>query len=117
MQRLLELPDNVPAWAQAAVVASNTLQPTNEDLLVQVLRHCRAHDGEALRDIYKSSVSERETDARLRQTAVGEVVVTCAKLQDRETLGRVCETLLSKDEFTLLSSWIDYLWSSSYESV
>ena len=117
VQRLLELPDNVPAWAQAAVVASNTLQPTNEDLLVQVLRHCRAHDGEALRDIYKSSVSERETDARLRQTAVGEVVVTCAKLQDRETLGRVCETLLSKDEFTLLSSWIDYLWSSSYESV
>ncbi|KPA85630.1 hypothetical protein ABB37_00033 [Leptomonas pyrrhocoris] len=115
VQRLLELKDNVPAWVQAAVIASHTMQPTNEDLLVQVLRHCRAHDGEALRVIYTSSVSERETDTRLRQTAVGEVVVTCAKLQDREVLGRVCETLLSKDEFTLLSSWLDYLWSSSYE--
>lgn len=117
VQRLLELQGNVSAWVQAAVVASHTMQPTNEDLLVQVLRQCRAHDGEALREIYTSSVSERETDARLRQTAVGEVVVTCTKLQDKEFLERVCETVLSKDEFTLLSSWLNYLWSSSYESV
>jgi hypothetical protein len=116
VQRLLEL-DNVPAWVAAAVVASYTLQPTNEDLLVQVLRRCRAHDGDALREIYMSSVSERETDARLRQTAVGEAVVTCSRLQDREMLGRVCETLLSKDEYTLLSSWLDYLWSTSCEHV
>ncbi|KPI85721.1 hypothetical protein ABL78_5208 [Leptomonas seymouri] len=116
VQRLLELKDNVLAWVQAAVIASHTRQPTNEDLLVQVLRHCRVHDGEALRAIYTDSVSEREMDARLRKTALGEVVIACSKLQDKEALGRVCETLLSKDEFTLLSSWLDYLWTSSFES-
>lgn len=117
VQRLLELKANVPAWVQAAVIASYTMQPTNEDLLVQVLRHCSAHDGDALRTIYTNSVSERETNAKLLETAVGQVVMTCTKLQDMELLGRVCETVLTKDEFALLSSWQNYLWTSSYERV
>ncbi|CAM45080.1 conserved hypothetical protein [Leishmania braziliensis MHOM/BR/75/M2904] len=116
VQRLLEKRDCVAAWVQAAVIASHTMQPTSEDLLVQVLRRCRAHDGEScLRSILANSVSELETDANLRQTALGQVIVSCVKLQDTETLYRVCETLLTAEELTLLSSWVAYLWTASHE--
>ncbi|CAG9573906.1 conserved hypothetical protein [Leishmania major strain Friedlin] len=118
VQRLLEIEDCVAAWAQAAVIASHTMQPTSEDLLVQVLRRCRAKDGGSrLTNIYANSVSELETDASLRQTALGQVMVACAKLQDAETLRRVGETLLTDEELTLLSSWLAYLWTASHERV
>ncbi|AYU78730.1 hypothetical protein LdCL_220008700 [Leishmania donovani] len=116
VQRLLEIEDCVAAWVQAAVIASHTMQPTSEDLLVQVLRRCRAKDGGSrLKNIFANSVSELETDAGLRQTALGQVMVACAKLQDAETLRRVGETLLTAEELTLLSSWLAYLWTTSHE--
>ncbi|KAG5479040.1 hypothetical protein LSCM1_02884 [Leishmania martiniquensis] len=117
VQRLLDMEDCVAAWVQAAVIAIHTVQPTSEDLLVQVLRRCRAQDGESrLQSIFASSVSELETDAGLRKTALGQVVLACAKLQDAGTLRRVCETLLTDDEFALLSSWMAYLWTASNEA-
>ncbi|GET88509.1 hypothetical protein, conserved [Leishmania tarentolae] len=116
VQRLLEIEDCVAAWVQAAVIATHTMQPTSEDLLVQVLRRCRAKDGESgLRNIFANSVSELETDAALRQTALGQVIVACPELQDAETLRRVGETLLTADELTLLFSWLAYLWTASHE--
>ncbi|CBZ27005.1 conserved hypothetical protein [Leishmania mexicana MHOM/GT/2001/U1103] len=116
VQRLLEMEDCVGAWVQAAVIASHTMKPTSEDLLVQVLRRCRAKDGgPRLKKIFANSVSELETDASLRQTALGQVMVACAKLQDAETLRRVTETLLTAEELSLLSSWLAYLWTASHE--
>ncbi|KAG5504922.1 hypothetical protein JKF63_04368 [Porcisia hertigi] len=116
VQRLLEMSDCVAAWVQAAVIASRTMQPTNEDLLVQVLRRCRAHDSESrLKSIFENSVSELETDAALRQTALGQALMACAELHDAETLRRVCETLLTGEELTLLLSWLAYLWTVSHE--
>ncbi|KAG5501624.1 hypothetical protein JIQ42_05472 [Leishmania sp. Namibia] len=117
VQRLLEMENCVAAWVKAAMIASHTVQPTSDDLLVQVLRRCRAMDGEScLQRIFANSVSELETDANLRKTALGQVMMACAKLQDVETLRRVCETLLSAEEFALLSSWLAYLWTASHEA-
>ncbi|KAK7196505.1 hypothetical protein NESM_000588100 [Novymonas esmeraldas] len=118
VQRLLEMQDCVAAWAQAAVIACHTMHPTSEDLLVQVLRRCRVHDGAmCLQDIFENSVSERETDTQLRQTALGQAVLACAALQDAETLRRVCETLLTAEELALLSSWLGYVWAVNREAV
>lgn len=112
VQRLLAK-EEPRAWVQAALVAMRTRSPLDEDLLVQILRRCKAYDGVVLEDIYRSCVSELEMHTSLSKTALGGVVTECQALHDVELLRRIGASVLSAEELSLITSWRVSVWTGN----
>lgn len=112
VQRLLRLEGCVAAWVAAAQVVCLTAEPLRADLLVQILQHCRNFDGPScLRTIERECACELETSRAIAATALGQVILACESMQEIGELSRLCESVLTADEFRLISSWLVACWS------
>lgn len=105
VQRLLKL-SSLDAWVHAARVASLVQENLSEDLLTQVIRRAKLHDGEALLNIMQDGTSELEIARALEETAIGRILTAMADQQTLSIFDPLWSNVLDNEEQKLLSSWI-----------
>ncbi|KEG10230.1 hypothetical protein DQ04_04011030 [Trypanosoma grayi] len=105
VQRLLKL-QSPDAWVSATLVACLVEEELREDLLTQIVRRAKRHDGEALLKIFHDGASELEVSRALEATATGRILIAAANAQCASYVARVWTNVLDTTEQRLLASWM-----------
>ncbi|ORC87889.1 uncharacterized protein TM35_000191330 [Trypanosoma theileri] len=107
VQRLLRL-EKPAAWADAARIACHVSDELRSDLMTQIVRRAKQHDGEALSEILRNGASELEVARGLEVTAIGHVLLAASELQCTSLFAAAWTNVLDAKEQQLLSSWLQF---------
>lgn len=107
VQRLLQLP-SPDAWMSATGVACLVEEELRKDLLTQIARRAKQHDGEVLLQIKREGTSELEVARALEVTAIGRILLAATGRGEgcATAAAKACAGIFDNAEQQLLTSWL-----------
>ncbi|KAH9600526.1 hypothetical protein LSM04_005203 [Trypanosoma melophagium] len=107
VQRLLRL-EKPAAWADAARITCHVDDQLRSDLMTQIVRRAKQHDGDTFSEILRNGASELEVARALETTAMGLVLLAATELQCTSLFAAAWTNVLDAKEQQLLSSWLQF---------